>query len=126
MSLTKNSKIITIDPEWVDLVEKKSKQNQRQTEPASIGEIAGIMRKSATAVLLQTGWTDVSGTYEQVISNSEITANSFVIIVPDNADVPVVQAAEILPQNEATDGEVKVFSVNEPTDDINVTLQIFL
>lgn len=126
MSLSKNSKIITIDPTWVDLTEKKSKQNQRQTEPASITEIAEIMRKSATAVLLQTGWTDVSGTYEQVISNPDITANSFVIIVPDNADVPVVQAAEILPQNEATDGEVKVFSVNEPTDDINVTLQIFL
>lgn len=126
MSITKNSKIITIDPEWVDLVEKKSKQNQRQTEPASIGQIAGILRKSASAVLLQTGWTDVSGTYEQVISNPDITASSFVIIVPDNADVSIVQAAEILPQNEASEGEVKVFSVNEPTDDINVTLQIFL
>jgi hypothetical protein len=58
--------------------------------------------------------------------NGRITSDSYVAVIPFNADVAIVSAAGILPQNDSIDGGVIIYSTNLPSDDINVTLNIFL
>jgi hypothetical protein len=72
-----------------------------------------------------TAWYLNSGLYEYDISNASITSNTVVDVIPDNADYTIVLAAQLLPANVSSAGEVKIFAVNEPTDDINVTLNLF-
>ena len=74
--------------------------------------------------LLSTGWTLVSGLYEYDLSNANITANSIVEVIPSNADIAVVIAAQILPETDSASGVVTIYSVNEPTADISVTINI--
>ena len=74
--------------------------------------------------LLSTGWTLVSGLYEYDLSNVNITADSIVEVIPANADVPTVKAAEILPETNSSSGSVKIYSVNAPTANISVTINI--
>jgi hypothetical protein len=126
MPITINTKFIGIEDNLVDLVEKKSTLLNKQTDAYTLAEITGAFRKTANSTLLQANWTLVSGVYEQTLSNTDIQATSYVVVIPDNADVPIVQAAEILPQNESIAGGVKVFSENIPIADIAVTLIIFI
>jgi hypothetical protein len=126
MPITINTKFIGIEDNLVDLVEKKSTLLNKQTDAYTLAEITGAFRKTASSTLLQANWTLVSGVYEQTLSNTDIQATSYVVVIPDNADVPIVQAAEILPQNESIAGGVKVFSENIPIADIAVTLIIFI
>jgi hypothetical protein len=79
----------------------------------------------ASATLTTAGWSLVSGLYEQVLSNANITAASSVDIIPNNADIDVVFAAQILPKTDAQSGGVKVYAKNLPTGNIGVTLQIW-
>lgn len=74
--------------------------------------------------LLSTGWTLVGSFYEYDLSNVNITADSIVDVIPANADVPTVKAAEILPETTSSTGLVKLFSVDAPTADISVTINI--
>jgi hypothetical protein len=71
------------------------------------------------------GWTLVSGLYEKVLTNSNITATSIVYIVPDNSAYNIVQNAEIYPRTESSTGSVKIFAANIPTSTFTVTFNIF-
>jgi len=74
--------------------------------------------------ILQTGWEEGITFFEYDLSNENITANSIVEVIPDNEDYEIVVAAEILPATESTEGTVTIYAVNEPTDDIGVTINI--
>lgn len=126
MPITPNTRFVGIENNLVDLVEKKSRILNQQIDTYPISDITSSFRITATDVLLQTGWSLVSGIYQQQLNNTNIQAGSYVAVVPDNADVPIVQAAEVLPQNESFNGYVMIYSKNEPLSDINVTLNIFI
>jgi hypothetical protein len=126
MPITPNTRFVGIENNLVDLVEKKSRILNQQIDTYPISDITSSFRITATDVLLHTGWSLVSGVYQQQLNNTNIQASSYVAVVPDNADVPIVQAAEVLPQNESFNGYVMIYSKNEPLSDINVTLNIFI
>ena len=86
----------------------------------------GSLPKQVTGLtLLSTGWTLVSGLYEYDLSDVNITADSIVDVIPDNADIDTVETAVILPHTDSSTGSVKIYAENEPTDDIGVTINIF-
>lgn len=124
--ITSLTKFIGIERNLVDLVEKKSTLLNAKQHPFSISDISQAGRKTVVATLTQGGWTLVGGVYEQSINSAHISENSYVVVIPSNADVDIVKAAELLPENISSNGSVKVFSTNQPTDPINVTLIIFI
>jgi hypothetical protein len=75
--------------------------------------------------LLSTGWNLVSGNYEYDIVNSNIKATSIVNVIPEIESSSIVGIAEIYTKMVSTDGSVKLFAKNTPTDDIVVTINIF-
>ena len=75
--------------------------------------------------LVAVGWTLVSGLYEYDLEDVNITATSIVEVIPANADIDIVKAAEILPETDSSAGSVKIYSTNEPAGDISVTINIF-
>lgn len=77
-----------------------------------------------TDTLLDSGWSLVSGLYEYVYANVNITATSIVDMIPDNGTIDIVIDAEILPMTQSSSGSVKLFSKNLPTSDIDVTINI--
>jgi hypothetical protein len=79
----------------------------------------------ATATLSTGSWSLVGGFQEQSISNVDITSNSVVDIIPDNAAASVVSAAQVLPRTDSSSGAVKVYATNLPTANIGVTLNIW-
>jgi len=86
----------------------------------------GSLPKQVTGLtLLSTGWTLVSGLYEYDLANANITATSIVEVIPANADIATVKAAEILPETDSSTGSVKIYSTNAPTANIGVTINIF-
>jgi hypothetical protein len=89
------------------------------------GTIFGTFQQITGITVSQASWTLDSGLYEYDISDASITSNTVVDVIPDNADYTIVLAAQLLPANVSSAGEVKIFAVNEPTDDINVTLNLF-
>jgi hypothetical protein len=123
---TANTRFIGIEKELVDLQKKRSGLVNEKTDDYSLSDLTSSFRKSAQAVLLSGGWSLVSGVYQQDVANADIEATSYVSIVPDNDDIPIVQASELMPQNESFNGFVRVYSTNEPASDINITLNIFI
>ena len=91
-------------------------------EKLAISDYGFIQVTSLT--LSQVSWSLVSGLYEYDLSDANITANTVVDVIPDNADVAIVKAAEILPRTDSSAGSVKIYATNEPTDDIGVTINI--
>jgi hypothetical protein len=71
------------------------------------------------------GWSLVSGLYEYDISDANITASSIVDVIPNNADYATVVAAQLLPANLSSSGQVKIFANNLPTANFDVTINIF-
>lgn len=86
---------------------------------------AGTITQVTPITVLDTGWTLVSGLYEYDVSDSNILAGSIVDIIPTNADYATVIAAQLLPESTSTVGSVKIFAINQPTADFDVTLNIF-
>lgn len=74
--------------------------------------------------LIAANWTLVTGLYEYDLANVNITATSIVDIIPENASIAIVKAAEVLPMTVSSTGSVKLYSTNAPTGDISVTLNI--
>jgi hypothetical protein len=89
------------------------------------GTIFGTFQQITGITVSQASWTLDSGLYEYDISDASITSNTVVDVIPDNADYTIVLAAQLLPANVSSAGAVKIFAVNEPTDDIDVTLNLF-
>lgn len=74
--------------------------------------------------LTSTSWTLVSGLYEYDLANSNITANSIVDIIPMNSTIDIAIAAIVLPETDSSTGSVKLYAKNEPTADIDITINI--
>jgi len=74
--------------------------------------------------LLSTGWSLVSGLYEYDLAHANITASTLVDLIPINADIQIVIDAQILSRTTSSAGSVKIYSINEPTDDIDVTITL--
>jgi len=75
--------------------------------------------------LLSTGWSLVGSFYEYDLSDTNITEDSIVDVIPDNADIDTVEDAVIMPHTDSSAGSVKIYAENEPTGDIGVTINIF-
>lgn len=74
--------------------------------------------------LSSASWSLVSGLYEYDYSNVAITADTIVEVIPDNADIAVVKAAEILPKTVSSAGSVKLYATKAPTGNIGVTMNL--
>jgi hypothetical protein len=85
----------------------------------------GTFQQITGITITSQSWGLTGSIYSSSISNANINSNTVVDVIPDNADYTIVLAAQLLPQNASSAGEVTVFAVNEPTDDINVTLNLF-
>ena len=92
---------------------------------AVTGSIFGTFQQITGITVISQSWAPSGSIYSSSISNANITSNTVVDVIPDNADYTIVLAAQLLPANVSSAGEVKIFAVNEPTDDINVTLNLF-
>ena len=69
-------------------------------------------------------WSLVSGIYEASISDSAITANSIVDVIPDTASTLLTLAAVMLPRTDSSSGAVKIYAYNLPAATITVSLII--
>jgi len=79
-----------------------------------------------TPVTLTTlGWTLVSGLYEYDYANANILSTSIVDVIPSNASVSVVKAADIMPSTLSSAGSVKLYATTAPLSNIIVTINIF-
>jgi hypothetical protein len=79
-----------------------------------------------TPITLTTGgWSLVSGLYEYEYSNAAIFDTSIVDVIPTNASISIVKAADILPATQSFFGSVKIYATNAPTGNIIVTFNIF-
>ena len=79
-----------------------------------------------TPITLSSGsWSLVSGLYEYSYSNANILDTSIVDVIPQNASISIVKAAEILPATESFFGSVKIYATNAPTGNIIVTFNIY-
>lgn len=85
--------------------------------PTNPIQVTGLTLSSAS-------WSLVSGLYEYDLANANITANSIVEVIPDNADIDTVIEAVILPQTDSSSGSIKIYAKNEPTADIGVVINI--
>jgi len=74
--------------------------------------------------LLSTGWTLVGSFYEYDLPNSNITSNSIVDVIPDNADIQIVIDAAVLSKTVSSSGNLKLYAMNAPSGDIGVILNI--
>jgi hypothetical protein len=75
-----------------------------------------------------TDWTDDTGGggfWYADISDSNITSASKVDIIPEKAYKSIVDAAEFASEADSSAGSVRIYAENQPTDDFEVTLQIF-
>lgn len=74
--------------------------------------------------LLSGSWSLVAGLYEYNLANANITANSIVDVIPENASVSIVKTADVLPKTVSSSGSVKLYSTNAPSGNISVTINI--
>ena len=72
--------------------------------------------------LLSASWSLVSGLYEYNLSNANITAAMVADVIPENADIATVKAADIYPKTVSSAGSVKLYAKNAPTANIGVTI----
>jgi hypothetical protein len=89
------------------------------------GIIYGTFQQITGVTVTSQSWGLTGSIYSSSITNSNITVNTVVDIIPNNSDYNIVIAAQLLPQNISSNGEVTLFSINQPTDNINVTLNLF-
>ena len=89
------------------------------TGPAiSIVQVTGI-------TVSNTGWTASGVIFEYDILDANIGASSIVDVIPANVDYSTVVAAQLLPANISSSGQVKIFANNLPSADFGVTINIF-
>lgn len=92
----------------------------------SINQIIGAnLTKQITGITLITAnWSLVAGLYEYTLADVNITDNSIVEVIPANASIAIIKAAEVLPETDSSAGSVKLYATNAPTGDISVTINI--
>ena len=62
--------------------------------------------------------------WEYVWENPNIKATSIVEIVPHKDDLDLVYEAGILPETESSAGQVKIFALSQPANDISISVNI--
>ena len=72
--------------------------------------------------LVAANWALFSGLYEYDLADANITAAMVVDVIPENADITIVKAAEILPKTVSSAGSVKLYATNAPTGNVGVTI----
>jgi len=78
-----------------------------------------------TGVTLASGsWSLSSSLYIYDYSNSGITSSSFVTVIPSNASINTVTAAQILPSTDSVSGSVRLFASYQPSGNIGATINI--
>ena len=90
-----------------------------------VGEKAAKPIVVTPVVVSNTGWNLVGGIYQKSISNAQIFTTSVVYIVPENADLNIVQNAEIYPKTLSGAGTVTIYAKTIPTGSFTITLNIF-
>lgn len=75
--------------------------------------------------LLGSGWTADSGIYKNTLSYGSILNTSIVDVIPNNASIPTVKAADVYPRTDSATGSVTVYSANGTTGDIGVSIHIY-
>lgn len=96
---------------------KKIKRSQLQDGIVDIRQITNV-------TLDYTSWVLVSGYYTYTYTNSNIVSTSIVDVIPDNSSVAAIKTASILPNTSSIDGSVTLYSINAPTENILVTINI--
>jgi hypothetical protein len=91
--------------------------NFNEVKGNSIKQIDGL-------TLLVEGWTLVEGLYEYELANSNITTTTMVDVIPINADVQIAIDAQVLARTESSTGKVIIYSINLPTANIGVTINL--
>lgn len=69
-------------------------------------------------------WVADSGIFKYTYTDSQITAEKVVEIIPANDAYSVVQGIEVLPLTESFNGYVEFYCNNQPTEDFNVTILV--
>jgi hypothetical protein len=78
-----------------------------------------------TGIDLASGsWSLVSGLYEYDYDNAAILSTSIVDVIPDNADMAIVQAAVMYPLVTVSAGSIKMYCENAPTGNIGISIVI--
>jgi len=78
-----------------------------------------------TSVVLNYGdWTFANGFYEYTYTNPIITSSDIAEVILDNGSYVIAANAIILPRVESSTGSLKLFSINSPSDNITVTINI--
>jgi hypothetical protein len=95
----------------------KAQEAEASADSIKITQVTGVTVTAASFTL-------VSGLWEANIENINITENTSVDVIPQNATIAIVEAAQFLPQTISASGSVKVFAKNQPTGNFSVTLKI--
>jgi hypothetical protein len=93
--------------------------------PTVKGTLRGSYLQIPNTTLASGSWSSTGSIYVYSLTNSNIDENTIVDVIPDNSDIDIVIAAEFLPQTISSASIVDIFAKNIPTDDINVTLNLF-
>lgn len=72
----------------------------------------------------QASWTYSAPFWNYTITNASILSDTYVQVIPNNANYAIVFAAFLLPANLSSVGQVIVYALNQPTGDIGVTINI--
>lgn len=79
-----------------------------------------------TGLTLSSGsWVTDGSLKKYTLSHASITATSYVEVIPANASIAIVKAAEILPETDSAAGTVSIWATNTPSADISVTINIY-
>jgi hypothetical protein len=76
--------------------------------------------------ILLSDWVLVNSMYENKVYDSNIFTDSIVNIIPTLDDSRAAMSAQILPQTIPSLGFVTVYALNIPTQDINISVNIFI
>lgn len=117
-SLIPPSSITTDELEALQAANSPSATNPLATiDDVGVAQVNGL-------TLLSTGWTLVGALYEYDLAHTSITASTLIDIIPINADIQIVIDAQILSRTTSSAGSVKIYSMNEPTANIGVSITI--
>jgi len=103
------------DVNWINLISTASLKGDKGDPGSQPLQITGL-------TLLSAFWSLVSTLYEYNLANANITAAMVVDVIPENADIATVKAADIYPKTVSSAGSVKLYAKNAPTANIGVTI----
>jgi len=98
--------------------------NYTLTMPAETATLDTRTIQVTSITVAASGWTTDGSLKKYQISDSNITANSVVEVIPDNSTIDYVTAAQVLPATSSEAGKVNIWAKTTPTGDFGVTINI--